>query len=240
MDSSKKDYPRLYQVQVKFLNWWVSLKLPFYLTGGTALGRFYLNHRFSEDLDFFVNSDSNYTKYISTIRSQISSKFKINFETALFSDDFTRFMIEDNDVFLKIEFVNDINYRSSDVKPFKYGFIDTPLNILSNKLTAITGRDEAKDVFDIVTIALNYKFNWMKIFQDAKIKTSINEIDVEERLSNFPIELLENADWIPVHIDYKKFNNSLKILADDFLLGKDNSLCEGNCLKIEDAELLSL
>ncbi|MBW7858763.1 MAG: nucleotidyl transferase AbiEii/AbiGii toxin family protein [Leptonema sp. (in: Bacteria)] len=28
------------------------LKLPFFLTGGTALSRFYLNHRYSDDLDF--------------------------------------------------------------------------------------------------------------------------------------------------------------------------------------------
>jgi predicted nucleotidyltransferase component of viral defense system len=27
----------------------------FYLTGGTALGRHYLKHRYSDDLDFFVN-----------------------------------------------------------------------------------------------------------------------------------------------------------------------------------------
>ena len=32
-----------------------SLKTGFYLTGGTALGRCYLNHRYSDDLDFFVN-----------------------------------------------------------------------------------------------------------------------------------------------------------------------------------------
>ncbi|WP_413884945.1 nucleotidyl transferase AbiEii/AbiGii toxin family protein [Candidatus Desulfatibia sp.] len=30
---------------------------PFYLTGGTVLSRCYFHHRYSEDLDFFVNSD---------------------------------------------------------------------------------------------------------------------------------------------------------------------------------------
>jgi len=28
----------------------------FYLTGGTALGRHYLHHRYSDDLDLFVNA----------------------------------------------------------------------------------------------------------------------------------------------------------------------------------------
>ena len=54
MNSYKKDYNRLYLLQDKFFKLWVHLDLPFYLTGGTALGRFYLNHRYSEDMDFFV------------------------------------------------------------------------------------------------------------------------------------------------------------------------------------------
>jgi len=29
---------------------------PFYLTGGTALSRGYFNHRYSDDLDLFVNN----------------------------------------------------------------------------------------------------------------------------------------------------------------------------------------
>jgi hypothetical protein len=237
MNSLKKDYTKLYLLQNKFLAWWTTLKLPFYLTGGTALGRFYLNHRYSEDLDFFVNADSNYTNYITMIRNEISSHFKINIETALFSDDFTRFIITDNETFLKIEFVNDIGYRCGEVKKYDFGLIDTPLNILSNKLTALIGRDEAKDVFDILTIALNYNFNWIRIFQDAKTKTIINEIDVEERLSSFPIEWLENVDWLPAPVNFEIFKQSLKTLADDFLLGKDNSLCSGKDFKIENAVL---
>jgi hypothetical protein len=64
MPSFKKDYGKVCRLQDKFLNWWTSLNLPFYLTGGTALGRYYLGHRYSEDLDFFVNADPNYTAYV--------------------------------------------------------------------------------------------------------------------------------------------------------------------------------
>ena len=238
MNSLKKDYIKLYQLQDKFLGWWVTLNLPFYLTGGTALGRFYLNHRYSEDLDFFVNFEPNYHKYISTIRKQVASRFSVNIETALFSDDFTRLIIMDNEVLLKVDFVNDIEYRSGNVKECKYGKIDTPLNIMSNKLTALIGRNEAKDVFYIVTIALNYNFNWIQVFQEAKAKTNINEIDVEERLSSFPVEWLKNVDWLPSTLDSEEFKHSLDILANDFLLGRDNSLCPSYSAKIENAELL--
>ena len=51
---------------------------------------------------------------------------------------------------------------------------DTPVNILSNKLTAIVGRDEPKDIFDIIHLSLNYSFNWLDIFEHAKQKAVIN------------------------------------------------------------------
>lgn len=105
MNSSKKDYSKLYQLQDKFLSWWFSLNLPFYLTGGTALGRFYLNHRFSEDLDFFINSDSQYQHYISELKNKITHKFTVNIQQSVFADDYTRFFITDDELFLKIEFV---------------------------------------------------------------------------------------------------------------------------------------
>ena len=46
---------KLYPFQDEVLGAIQSLKSGFYLTGGTALGRCYLNHRYSDDLDFFVN-----------------------------------------------------------------------------------------------------------------------------------------------------------------------------------------
>lgn len=40
------------------------LHTPFYLTGGTAISRAYFNHRYSDDLDFFVNADENFLKFL--------------------------------------------------------------------------------------------------------------------------------------------------------------------------------
>ncbi len=224
MNSSKKDYSKLHQLQDKFLSWWFSLNLPFYLTGGTALGRFYLNHRFSEDLDFFINADSQYQHYISELKNKITDKFTVNIQQSLFADDYTRFFITEDELFLKIEFVNDVSYYPGKPVNYKFGKIDTPINILSNKLTALIGRDEPKDIFDIIHLSLNYSFNWINIFENAKQKAVINELDVEQRLVSFPVEWLENVNWLnkPVNID--KTRKILNQIADDFLLGKTNSL----------------
>lgn len=110
--------------------------------------------------------------------------------------------------------------------PVYFELLDTPRNILSNKLTAILSRDEPKDIFDIVHIALNYSFNWQAIFDDAKQKSAINEIDIEERLCSFPPEMFKSIDWNIVPVDNEFFSKTLRRIADDFLLGRDNSLCQ--------------
>jgi hypothetical protein len=225
MNSLRKDYRKLYLLQDKFLSWWSTLGLPFYLTGGTALGRYYLNHRCSEDLDFFVNSDPHYPDHIKKIKNEIEKTFTVNLQQSLFTDDFSRIFISDDDLFLKIDFVNDVSYRAGNPVSYDFGLLDTPLNILSNKLTAITSRDEPKDIFNIVYIAVSYSFNWQVVFGDAKQKAVINEIDVEERLCNFNPALLENIDWNTEPLDLNFFNRTLRQVADDFLLGLDNSVC---------------
>ena len=51
---------KLYPVQDAVLKTLETLELPFYLTGGTALSRGYYNHRYSDDLDLFVNNDKHF------------------------------------------------------------------------------------------------------------------------------------------------------------------------------------
>ena len=48
---------KLYPLQDEVLKKLKSLEQPFYLTGGTAVSRGYLHHRYSDALDLFVNND---------------------------------------------------------------------------------------------------------------------------------------------------------------------------------------
>jgi predicted nucleotidyltransferase component of viral defense system len=224
MPSSEKDYRKLYRLQDKFLHWWAGIDFPFYLTGGTALGRYYLHHRFSEDLDFFVNADAQYPSYISVLKTIISRSFQIDPDQSLFTEDYTRLFISDKEGSMKIEFVNEVEYRVGQPIPMPIGLLDTPDNILSNKLAALISRDEPKDIFDIIYLALNYSFEWPEIFHHSRQKAVLNEIDVEERLSTFPIHLLEKVDWLDSPPDLDSLLFSLRKIADDFLLGRTNSL----------------
>ncbi len=47
----------LYPLQDHVLHVLSELDIGFYLSGGTAASRGYLHHRFSDDLDLFVNDD---------------------------------------------------------------------------------------------------------------------------------------------------------------------------------------
>lgn len=228
MNLSGIDFNKLYRLQDKFLAWWHSLGYPFYLTGGTALGRFYLNHRFSEDLDFFLNNDAHYSQYIEDLKNKISAQFTVNINQSLFTEDYTRFFITEEDINLKIELINDVAYYAGRPVTYRYGNIDTPLNILTNKLTTIVGRDEPKDLFDIIHISQNYDFNWQEIFYHAKQKVVINELDVEERLISFPVEWLQNVNWLITLPDVEFIRTTIRQIADDFLLGTTNSLGKGH------------
>jgi hypothetical protein len=219
----KKDYRKLYQIQDKVLLALKPVLSSFYLTGGTALGRFYLNHRFSEDLDFFLNKSDAFQSSVKNIEKVLISKFSVLKQESIVYEDFVRFYIEDEESILKIEFVNDIAYRCGMPNLFRYGFIDTPLNILTNKLTAIVGRDEPKDVFDIYTLAQHYRFNRLDVFSETRNKAIINEIDVEQRIKSFPVLLFQKADWHILPFDTGPVSQTIRTLANDFLLGSDNS-----------------
>lgn len=70
---SSSDYyvANLYKLQDGILNIIRKLNVPFYLTGGTALSRGYYNYRFSDDLDFFLNADENFSKYADIVLSEL-------------------------------------------------------------------------------------------------------------------------------------------------------------------------
>ncbi|HCS19400.1 MAG TPA: hypothetical protein DIW47_02365 [Bacteroidetes bacterium] len=223
MNLPKHDFNKLYQLQDKVLAAVAEMKLPFYLTGGTALGRFYLNHRYSEDLDFFVNAHPAYGDLSKGMYRKLNDKFNID-KDAVLEEDFSRFYVRDGEETLKIECINDVPYRLGEPKQTSWGLLDSVENILANKLSALIGRDEPKDLFDIIQIARNYSFNWKDIFLEARKKVHLNELEFEERILSFPISFFEKVNWTNKPMDLNEYEAAKIQIADDFLLGYDNSL----------------
>jgi predicted nucleotidyltransferase component of viral defense system len=224
MHLSENDYRKIYRIQDKVLELISDYLDNFYLTGGTALARFYLDHRFSDDLDFFTHKNPSFQQITKNLFDFIKSKFTIDNSATFTSNDFVRIGIIE-DAFLKVEFVNDIAFHWGKILKVKNSIpVDNVTNILANKLTALTSRDEPKDVFDIVTISSNFSFNWKEIYDIAFEKQMMSEADVAMRLATFPVDWLKDKNWFKETPNFDEIKEKLKTIADDFLFAKDNSL----------------
>ena len=226
MNSSGKNYNELYRLQDKVLQTLTGYFGEFYLTGGTALGRFYLNHRYSEDLDLFTNKNPDYQNTVTKIREILRNQFHTSDEKVIIAEDYVRIWIPGKEE-LKVEMVNDVAERWGTPQWNNKVPVDTVGNILANKLTAVVSRDEPKDVVDIVAISSNFAFNWAEVFIYALRKALLAEPDISMRLTSFPVELLEGKDWLMKPVDSNDFKQKLDTISHDFLFGNDNSLGEG-------------
>ncbi len=180
---------KIYPLQDKILKVLEELDLDFYLTGGTALSRCYLQHRYSDDLDLFVNN-------LPAFKNQCKKKWPVDITTT--SDSFLRYFIEaGGNVSIKIDFVNDV--------PFHYGKIETCSifhrvdnwrNILSNKICALS-RLEIKDLVDIIYISQKYAFDWERIVSEAKEKDLwVDPLEICRMINEFNLDLLSDIKWI--------------------------------------------
>ena len=221
----------LYPFQDGILSIVKELKLPFYLTGDTALSRGYFEHRYSDDLDLFVNNDDNFGQYTekfykTLLERQKSGLFEIDQQKIRRSENFAQFFLSKEDVELKIDLVNDVAMHYGDLTvDEKLGKVDSLRNILSNKFAALF-RYEAKDIADILIICRNFKCNFKDIISEAKSKEAgVEPVAVYEILSSFPTKYLDLIKWIKAP-DTEVFKKEILQAADDILYGKENSLAK--------------
>jgi len=213
----KIDYKKLYLLQDEVLKIVFELENTFYLTGGTALHRFYYNYRYSDDLDFFAYNDNIFGESVNEVIDVLIKKdYDINHTVQ--AKDFHRVMVDD---FLQLDFVNDRVHREGKSKIINDIRVDNTINILANKVTAIVGRDEEKDFFDLFCLAQHESFNWETILEIANEKSVFDKETLIYRLKSFPLAWLSNIKIIEdINID----DEMIKQLTHDILLGLDNSL----------------
>lgn len=140
----------LYPFQDEVLALLAGLETGFYLSGGTAASRGYLDHRFSDDLDLFVNDDSRFGLWADRLIQALSASKSWRTEINLRDLRFVRASLSRGSVVLKIELINDVPSRVGPIVTHPVlGRLDSAENILANKITAVIDRQEAKDLADI-------------------------------------------------------------------------------------------
>lgn len=142
--------------QVAFLNFSAQQKVVtgnYYFTGGTPLAAFYLHHRYSEDLDFFIEEQEVNIQAVQTVIKKAQQQFKlqqVSYENFQGLHNF--FLKYPDGELLKIDFSYYPFPRLERGKP-QYGIeTDSLLDIAVNKIQSIGTRTKARDFIDLYFI----------------------------------------------------------------------------------------
>lgn len=161
------------------------LQSAFRLTGGTALSAFYLEHRLSEDIDFF--SSEKIPFYIPEEFLKNLSFIEHITHTKLFDRNIFSLKLKDN-ASLKVEFTY---YPLKNIEePVRVDnlLIDSFLDIVVNKLCAIADRLDAKDYVDVYCALRNSDLPLENLINLAEKKCEIKGIRhiLQSRLLQVP------------------------------------------------------
>lgn len=185
-----------YQLQDRFLEQFFASRFApdFYLTGGTALARFYFNHRESVDLDLFTNNGDIDFNEVNLTGVKIGQHLKLTTIKQVNTKDFIQFIWEDsNKTKLKVDFVKDIPRHFGDIKKQRNVRIDSLENIGSNKILAVFGRTDWKDFIDLYFILTKTQFSLDHLFDLAKQK----DLGLTEVFLAYSLAEVENARLWP-------------------------------------------
>lgn len=191
----------------------------FYLTGGTAASRGYLQHRFSDDLDYFVNDDDRFGLWVERVIQALNKEWKC--EVLMKEERFARLNLLQKDVALKIEMINDVPARVGDVQEHSVlGRLDSAENILANKVTALLDREEPKDLADIWGFCCKKNLSLQAAITNAESKAAgVFPADLGRVLCSVQKEDWESIRWIQAP-PQGTFISQLNQLGESLLLVK--------------------
>lgn len=186
----------------------------FYLTGGTALSEFYLEHRLSEDLDFFSEQEFD-PLFISSTFKKLQDKariVKIDYEQS-----FNRnlFFLELEDDAIKTEFTYFPFARIESKKQFGDLYVDSLIDIAVNKIFTIYQKPRSRDFIDLHCI-LKQEKTWSidELMQKAQVKFDnyINPLQLSSQfvkapvLKDYPnmIKKVDEKEWQGFFMDEAK------------------------------------
>ena len=168
---------------------------PFYLTGGTALSRGYYHHRYSDDLDYFVNNSPEFQRIVEAAIGELTDIFS-DIKISLKDTHFVRIFTSEEK--LKIELINDVpSHIGTLIDHPILGRIDSKENILANKLTAIVDRTMPKDMVDLYFL-LQDGLDLKKALVNAESKAAgIAPLLVAKMFGEFDYTLLDTeVKWV--------------------------------------------
>lgn len=193
----------------------------FYLTGGTALAAFYLNHRESEDLDFFSEEEVEPLAIETFLKV---NKKGLGFGSFEFQRSFNRnlfFIHFAGETVLKTEFTY-FPFTRLDAGLAEKGLkIDSLRDIAVNKVFTIHQQTRHRDFVDLYFIVKHTNWTLKSLLRDARVKfdTRIDLIQFGAQLVK--ITILKDVPKMIIPLDNaelgKFFLNEAAALKKDIL-----------------------
>jgi hypothetical protein len=185
----------LYPLQDEVLAVASSVKTGLYLSGGTAVSRGYLHHRFSEDLDLFADDSPSFALWTARLIEALGKDPRWSLTILQREDRLIRLALQSKRATLKIEMINDVPARIGGIHFHPVlGNLDSPENLLANKITALLTRDEPKDLADIWGLCTKHGLSLSQAIKGAQGKASgIFPPDLARALCS-----ATEADWAAV------------------------------------------
>jgi hypothetical protein len=121
-----------------------------YLAGGAALHRSDASARFSDDLDFFHDSEQRVaTAFANDRRALEAAGYELELDFAL--PGFVRAIVRQGDGATRVDWAHDSAWRFFPLQRDTLGgYLLHPVDLAINKLLAVAGRDEPRDFVDIL------------------------------------------------------------------------------------------
>lgn len=166
----------------------------YFFTGGTALAEFYLQHRYSDDLDIFIRGRRDIKSDFIDVKRLLEQK-SLEVFSEVVEGEFVRFFVRGSDetgTGLKVELARQAGVQVSPSMTVDRIVVDSFEDIAVNKICAIYGRTEIKDFVDLFFILRESKFSLDYLVARAKQKEA--DFDREDAILEFATRLLAVGD----------------------------------------------
>ncbi len=158
----------------------------YYFTGGTALAHYYLHHRYSEDLDFFTQSQVNPVPLDAFFQKIRTDAQIIKVQQKKISGLFMYTLTFEDGSELKVDF-NEYDFPQVERGPKDGALqIDSLYDIAINKLYTVLSRSKARDFVDLYCCLELNDFSLEQLFDRKKDKffTQADEIEIARKFSS--------------------------------------------------------
>lgn len=227
-DVTLPGYGLLTPIQRIFLSGFATLpdQSHFYLTGGTALAEFYLQHRISFDLDFFTSEEPLILPFSYQIEA-LAPAHDIQILIVRRFSTYVEFLVTKDEASLRVDLALDSPFRFTPPQLSEYGVRVNPFNDLKvDKLLAYYGRAEPRDAVDLYFILQReplmplldlaaqkdpgFDLYWFAVALDQAR-------DFPEELARWPVKMLVELSPAVLKRDFQRL--SIRIMN---LIARDN------------------